>query len=99
MLVETVYTIASEHEREFLEAMDHVRRLRLRTGGSQWGLYRDGETEHRVVELFAVGPWDEHLRQQGERLTGTDKKLQERAGALCDPPPETSHLIAADLPD
>jgi predicted MFS family arabinose efflux permease len=99
VVVKTVYTIAPEREDRFLEAMAGVRLLRLRTGATHWGLYRDGETAHQFVELFSVPSWDEHLRQHGERLTGASRELQERATALSDPPPETSHLIAAEVPD
>lgn len=96
VVVKTVYTVAPEREARFLEAMDPVRLLRLRTGATQWGLYRDGETANQFVELFVVLSWDEHLRQHGERLTGADRQLQERAAKLSDPPPETSHLISVE---
>jgi MFS family permease len=95
VVVETVYTVASEREQQFLEAMAELRLVRMRTGATRWGLFRDGETAHRFVELFTVPSWDEHLRQHGERLTGFGHQVQERANALSDPPPETSHLIAA----
>jgi hypothetical protein len=44
-----------------------------------------------------VASWDEHLRQHGERLTGSSGEVQERTIALSDPPSETSHLIAVDV--
>lgn len=78
--------------------MVRVRGSRLRTGATQWGLFRDGETAHRFVELFVVPSWEEHLRQHTDRLTGPDRQFEERAEALSDPPSETSHLIAADVP-
>jgi hypothetical protein len=99
VVVKTVYTIAVEHEKRFLKAMADLRLLRLRTGATQWGLYRDGETAHQFIEMFVVASWDEHLRQHGERLTGSSRQVQERATALSDPPPETSHLIAVDVGD
>ena len=97
VVVSTVYTIAQDREQRFLEAMAEVRLLRLRTGGTQWGLFRDGETAHQFVELFTVTSWDEHLRQHGERLTGTGNQIMQRATELSNPPPETSHLIAAEV--
>jgi MFS family permease len=97
VVVKTVYTIATEHEPRFLKAMADLRLWRLRTGATQWGLYRDGETAHQFIELFVVASWDEHLRQHDERLTGSGRGIQERATALSDPPPETSHLIAVDV--
>src|SRR2546421_8516609 len=46
VLVKTVYTIAPEREKAFLEAMEKVRLSRQRTGSTHWRLYRDGETPH-----------------------------------------------------
>jgi MFS family permease len=99
VLVTTTYTIAPENEQPFLHAMSLVRNSRLRTGATEWGLYRDGETAQRFVEFFVVPSWEEHLRQHRERLTGTDRQYEERAEALSDPPPQTTHLLTADVPD
>ena len=96
VVVETVYTVSADREKAFFEAMERVRLSRLRTGATRWGLFRDGETPHRFVELFAVPSWEEHLRQHHDRLTGTDRDYEEQARALSDPPPEVSHLISAD---
>jgi len=97
VVVTNTYTIAPDKEHAFLEAMTRVRQSRLRTGAMQWGLFRDGEREHRFVELFVVPTWEEHLRQHRERLTGVDRQYEEEADALSDPPPQTEHLIAADV--
>ena len=99
VVVQSVYTIAPEKEEPFLRAMARVRLSRLRTGATQWGLFRDGETPRKFVELYVVPSWDEHLRQHGDRLTGTDKQYEEAATAFSDLPEETSHLIAVELPD
>ena len=96
VVVRSTYTIAAEKEQSFLEAMTHLRQSRLRTGATQWGLFRDGEVAHRFVELYVVPSWDEHLRQHRYRITGTDHEFEERADMLSDPPPEVSHLIAVD---
>jgi MFS family permease len=96
VVVRNVYTIATEQEPAFLEAMAQVRLSRRRTGATQWGLFRDGEVAHKFVELYVVPSWDEHLRQHRHRITGTDREYEERADALSDPPPEVSHLIAVD---
>jgi len=98
VLVTITYTIAPEHEQPFLQAMSRVRGSRLRTGAMEWGLYRDGETASRFVEVFVVPSWEEHLRQHQERQTGFDRQYQEQAAALSDPPPQTRHLLAADVP-
>jgi MFS family permease len=94
VVVETRYTIATALEQQFLEAMANVRLSRLRTGATQWGLFRDTESEHVFVELFAVPSWEEHLRQHTERQTGVDHSYEEEADKLSDPPPQVSHLIS-----
>ena len=54
VVVSITYTVSPEREAAFVEAMVRVRLSRLRTGASQWGLFRDGETAHEFVELFVV---------------------------------------------
>jgi hypothetical protein len=97
VVVTNRYTIAPEKEHAFLHAMARVRQSRLRTGATQWGLFRDGEREHRFVELFVVPSWEEHLRQHRERLTGADRQYEDEANALSEPPPQVEHLIAANV--
>ncbi|HVC76793.1 MAG TPA: MFS transporter [Candidatus Micrarchaeaceae archaeon] len=99
VVVKTVYTITPEKEAPFLKAMGQVRLSRLRTGATQWGLFRDGETPHQFVELYVVSSWEEHLRQHGDRQTGTDQQYDEQADAFSDSSPETSHLIAVEVPE
>ena len=96
VVVKSVYTIAPDKEQGFFEAMKRVRQSRLRTGATQWGLFRDGETPHTFVEMYVVPSWDEHLRQHRFRITGTDHEFEAQADSLSDPPPEVSHLIAVE---
>jgi predicted MFS family arabinose efflux permease len=97
VLVRTTYTIAAAREQQFLRAMADLRRSRLRTGATDWGLYQDGQNPRLFIELFAVPSWEEHLRQHRERLTGTDLQYHDDAAALSDPPPQTDHYLAADV--
>jgi Transmembrane secretion effector len=97
VLVRITYTIAADKERQFLQAMARLRLSRLRTGATDWALYRDGENPRLFVELFAVPSWDEHLRQHRERQTGTDLDYRDAAAALSDPPPQTDHYLAASV--
>ncbi len=95
VLVTVSYGGRPEREAAFVEAMEGVRRSRLRTGAVRWGLFRDGEHPDRFVEAYVVPTWDEHLRQHGGRLTGADRAVEERARALTDGPPQVSHLLSA----
>jgi hypothetical protein len=99
VVVNTVYTVETDKEEAFLRAMARVRLSRLRTGATNWGLFRDGEAPHQFVELYIVPSWEEHLRQHSERLTRTDQQFEQEAESFTTAPHETSHLIAVDLPD
>jgi len=99
VLVTYAYTVPSDREQPFLEAMRAVRLSRLRTGAIWWGLYRDGETANRFLEAYTVLSWDEHLRQHHDRLTSTDAAIEREAWALADSPVDVSHLFPVDLSD
>ena len=93
ILVTVEFTVTPEREAAFLEAMDHLRRSRRRTGASRWELYRDGDRPDRFVEIFSVPSWEEHLRQHEGRLTAADKAIEEAALAFSDPPARAEHLL------
>jgi MFS family permease len=96
VVIETVYMVASAKEEAFLDVMSHLRRSRMRTGATWWGLFRVGEKGHKFVEMFSTPSWEEHLRQHRYRLTGNDATFDKEARALSDPPARTSHLIGVD---
>jgi MFS family permease len=99
VLVRTTYTITPEKEQRFLQAMADLRRSRLRTGATDWGLYQDGQNPRLFIELFSVPSWDEHLRQHRDRQTATDLEYHDAAAALSAPPPQTDHYLAAAVHD
>ncbi|MEV4277412.1 MFS transporter [Actinoplanes xinjiangensis] len=94
VVVVASYPVSADREEAFTEAMQGVRRSRLRTGAIRWGLFHDGERAGRIVEVYVVPSWDEHLRQHTGRLTGADRDIEERALALADGPAEVSHLLS-----
>jgi MFS family permease len=93
VLVSVEFIVTPEREVAFLEAMDHLRRSRRRTGATHWALYRDGDRPDRFVEVFSVPSWEEHLRQHSGRLTATDKEVEDAALAFSDPPARAQHLL------
>jgi MFS family permease len=95
VLVQVRYDVTPEQEEPFLAAMEDVRRSRRRTGATRWGLFREGEEARKFVEVYQVPSWDEHLRQHGGRLTGTDREIERRARALVDGEPQVTHLLPA----
>ncbi len=97
VVVRTTYSIPTEREAEFMRAMRRVRKLRLRTGATQWGLFRNGERPGEFEEIFVVASWDEHLRQHRERMTATDFAYEDEAKALSETAPQTWHLLPTDF--
>ena len=73
--------------------MRKLRRSRLRSGGTRWELYRDGERPDQFVEIFSVPSWEEHLRQHAGRLTELDRVVEEAALAFSEPPAYADHLL------
>jgi quinol monooxygenase YgiN len=99
VLITATFTVQSANVAPFLEAMQHVRASRQRTGAVRWSLYRDAADPSRFVEAYHVPSWDEHLRQHRDRLTGADQDLEEQAVGLADGPPQVAHLFRAREPD
>lgn len=95
VLVSIQYRIDPERAAEFSAAMGELRRIRLRGGAMQWGLFADSEEPSRYTELFLVSSWMEHLRQH-ERITVADEEVRLRVGSfhLGPEPPEVQHLVA-----
>ena len=81
VLVTVEYQIDPQRAREFAVAMREVRRIRLRDGSLQWGLFNDSAEPGLYTEMFLVSSWAEHLRQH-ERVTVADRDLEERARAF-----------------
>ncbi len=97
VVVETAYTVMPENQPAFLKAMSNVRRSRLRTGATDWALFRRGETENVFVELFVVPSWQEHERQHADRQTEADHTYQQQANVLSTTTPQIAHLISTEL--
>jgi MFS family permease len=95
IVITASYPVSAANEAAFLAAMEGVKRSRMRTGAVQWGLFRAGESPDRIVEVYVVPSWDEHLRQHEGRLTGADQETESRARALADGAPEVTHLLPA----
>ncbi|MDX6354214.1 MAG: hypothetical protein QOF98_1117, partial [Streptomyces sp.] len=92
VLIEVTYRVTAADTSAFRAAMVSVAESRRRTGATQWSLFRDTDSGS-WVEVFQVASWGEHLRQHGERLTGYDAELLERARALAEEEPGIRHLV------
>ena len=94
------YRIDPATSEEFLQAMKEMKRIRLRDGAIRWNVLRDSADPERYLEVFVTESWGEHLRQH-ERVTSSDREVEERVEALhLGPnPPKITHLIAEELPE
>lgn len=95
VLVTIRYRIDPARAGELREAMGDLRRVRLRGGAMQWGLFADSEEPGLYIEMFLVSSWMEHLRQH-ERITVADEEVRLRVGSfhLGPEPPKVEHMIA-----
>ena len=98
VLVTVEYEVSPEQLAEFTLAMRNVRRIRLRDGAMQWGLFADAAAPGRYLEFFLVKSWLEHLRQH-DRATVADRDLVEQARRFHAGPgnPTVRHLISESL--
>jgi MFS family permease len=99
ILVQLEYRIPKENEAPFREAMQEVRKLRLRDGAMRWALFQEpietSEDVLRFVECYLSSSMGEHLRQH-HRNTNADREILAKAFRL-DPSgrPMARHLVAA----
>jgi MFS family permease len=96
VLVSVEYRVAPENQTAFIRAADHVRRRRQRSGAYEWQLFRDPAVPDRLVEVYLVDSWADHLRQH-ERVTVDERNAEARLRKLFVPGTDlvATHLIAA----
>ncbi len=97
VMVVNTWVIRHAELEAFLEAMDHLRMIRLRTGAYRWRLYRNAEDPHRMTEVMLLNSWQDHIRQH-QRI---DAEAAEaiRAAVAFDRSggPMTRHLVAVEV--
>ncbi len=99
VMILNTWVIAQEDLVPFLETMNELRMVRLRTGAQRWRLYRNVADATRMTELFVVGSWPEHLAQH-RRIDAAAADLIRRARAFdSEGGPVTRHLAAIDVTD
>jgi MFS family permease len=97
VMVVNTWDVDHDTLEEFLEVMNEIRLVRLRTGAYRWRLYRNAANPHRLTELFLCVSWEEHLAQH-RRIDDASAAIIRRARALDrNGSPRTNHLVAVDL--
>lgn len=95
VMVTVEYNIDPSCAPDFHRVMHKLRSRRLRDGAIQWILFQDSAVHGRYLEFFLVGSWLHHLRQH-ERVTESDRKIQEEVHAFQSDSkdPIVSHFLA-----
>lgn len=96
-LVLVRYAVPAAQQRVFAEHMRLVERSRRRTGARSWSLYQDLEVPDQLVEVFAVGSWQEHLQQHASRPTEYDNETLRAAGTIAHSV-HAEHLVQVPRP-
>lgn len=86
--------MAAQWRTELVAAAHQYERVRRRDGASRWGIFHDTQVADRYLEIFLVDSWAEHFRQH-ERLTQTDRKLEQNQYSYVLIEPNVRHLIYA----
>jgi hypothetical protein len=97
VLVTVEYQIDPRNREPFLVALEKLAQGRRRDGAYRWGVFEDVAAEGRMVEVFLVESWLEHLRQH-ERVTNADRVVQDSVNRFhTTGAPKVTHFIAADF--
>ena len=94
-MVTIEYEVNADDLEAFVQLMQELGRSRKRDGAFIWGVMERADQANRFLEYFMFESWLEHLRQH-ERVTNTDKLLQERLQQLlvAGRSPHINHYLA-----
>ena len=96
VLIQVTYHVRSANQPAFRTLMDELKAARRRGGGYNWTLMESTEEPETFVETWFEASWTDHLRHH-DRVSGEDRKLQERIKALLshEAEPVVKHYLAA----
>ena len=100
VLVQMEYAVARRDREAFLDAMNPVRRLRLRDGAMSWALFEEPDQPRegivRFLETYLSSTMGEHLRQH-HRATAQDRAVLAGAYLFTEGGrPGTRHLVVVE---
>ena len=99
VMVLTTYVITEEQLQDFLDVMNALRLVRLRTGAYRWRLYRNVGDPHRMTEVMVLSSWEQHLGQH-RRIDAEGAATLARARTFdARRDPVVVHLAAIDVSD
>jgi MFS family permease len=97
VMVLNTWAVDQADTERFLEVMNRVRLVRLRTGAYRWRLYRNASDPQRLTEIFLTVSWEEHLNQHRRIDNASRRLIEEARGFDRDGGPITRHLVAVDV--
>jgi hypothetical protein len=96
VVVLNAWQIDSGDLNEFTALMNEIRLIRLSTGAHRWQLTRTAADPLRIVEIFEVGSWEEHLAQHSRIDDASAATLRKARSFDTGEGPTTRHLIGID---
>jgi hypothetical protein len=93
VMIEMEYRLAAGADgAAFVRIIEELAIERRRDGAYSWAVYQDVEDAAIYREVFLVASWSEHLRQH-ERVTNTDKLIQDHLAKMLASFPAIRHSI------
>jgi MFS family permease len=99
VMVINTWRIHRDDLTEFLDLMNEIRLVRLRTGAYSWELYRNASDPHRLSEVFRCVSWEEHLAQHRRTDDASLRLIRHARDFDRADGPVSRHLIAIDVAD
>lgn len=81
VLVITTWSVDPANLEPFMAVLSSLRRVRLRTGATQWTAYRDATAPTEISEVFTLPSWEQRV-QQIKRLDTVAMEVIQRADEL-----------------
>jgi MFS family permease len=97
VMVTIEYHVEPARRAEFLAELVYVGHERRRDGAYDWGIFQDAAQPERLLEIFFVDSWLEHLRQH-QRVTKSDQVAEDRLRGLVRGDVQITHYLSAHAP-
>lgn len=94
VMVTVEYRVSAANRSEFFAALTHVAHERRRDGAYDWEIFEDTAHPERLLEIWFVDSWLEHLRQH-QRVTKADEAAESRLRQLAHGEPLVTHYLSA----
>lgn len=94
VMVSIEYRVKVPDRDAFLATIRPLSAARRRDGAYAWEVFEDIAEPGRLLEVYMLESWVEHLRQH-ERVTNADRVLEEQVRSFVMCPPKVTHFVAS----